>query len=984
MSRYEIPSPTHAVGAVAHGFRVDAVTPLADIRARAYECTHLATGARLLHLHCNDEENLYAIAFRTPPVDSTGVAHIVEHSVLAGSKRYPVKDAFNELAKSTLNTFLNAMTWPDKTVYPVCSAVHADYFNLASVYTDLVLSPLVTEQTFQQEGHHLELADLDDPKSDLVVSGVVFNEMKGAYSSPDRLVHKTLQQAIYPESSYGVESGGDPDVIPTLTYERFRAFHRAYYSPSNARWYLYGDIPLTQHLAFLEERLASFSRVEVNSEIRAQARWTAPRRVESTYPIAPGESPSAKTFVNVSWMLDSRTKPEQVILFEILQEALVGNAAAPLRKALVDSGLGQDLGPVTGHDTDYLHTLFTVGLRGSEPDRAEAVERLVMETLGRVAKEGLDAGLLAAALHQIEFRGKEITPPFPVMLLIRAAGPANYGTDPKAGLEFGRLIAGVRERHAKDPRLFARTVQEWLVDNPHRLLSVVAPSATLAAEREAAQKARMAERKARMSAAEVEQVREAAKRLKVAQETPDSADALATMPRLKMADVPRRLRSVPTEARQAHGVTVLEHAVFTNGVAYVDFAFDIGDLDHETAPWAPLLGGATTGLGAAGLDYAAMATRIARGTGGISSDAIAGKAVRGGPVYQRLLFRGKALAANVGEMTAILRDLLTASDTSDRKRVRDLVHEAHNGLFAQAIPRGNQFAWQRAAASIDLARYRQEQWGGATQVNFLARLGGEADARIAVQIADLQRRVFTRGRLLVNVTGDPDLVVALRRPIDDFIAALPSLPLGKAVTAMPAVPRAVGVAIPARVNYVAQAAAVPDLLHAAAPSINVLASMLTTDYLYKRLRVQGGAYGGHAAYRYYDGLLGLGSYRDPHLAETLEVYGGIGAFVRSEGISEDLLDRSRIGAIGAFDRVLSPQEQGILALRLHLLGIRNEDCARFRDGLFDVSLARIREEALPILEAALRDAPRAVLASRQAIEEANGKLQPAFEVMPLE
>lgn len=986
-SRYEIPAQTHQPGQVVYGFRVDAVTPIEDIRARAYECTHLPTGAKLLHLHANDEENLYAIAFRTPPPDSTGVAHIVEHSVLAGSRKFPVKDAFNELAKSTLKTFLNAMTWPDKTVYPVCSAVRADYFNLATVYTDLVLHPLLSEQTFRQEGHHLELADLDDPKSDLTISGVVYNEMKGAYSSPERVVKKVIQEALYPDNCYAIDSGGDPDVIPTLTYEKFRAFHRAYYSPSNARWYLYGDVPLADHLAFIGERLAEFDRVEVNSEVRPQPRWDRPRSIRASYPIAPGEDPKGKTYVQVSWMLESMAKPERVILFEILTEALLGTAASPLRMALIDSGLGQDLSPASGHDTDFLQTQFTAGLRGTEPDRAEQVERVVLDTLARLAKDGLDAGIVEAAFHQVEFKGKEIVPPYPVMLLIRVAGPANYGADPKSGLEFGRIVAGLRERYAREPRLFADLIREWFLDNPHRLLSVVEPNGTLAAEKEAALKERLAARKRGMSTEEVERVRAEAKALKLAQGSPDPPESLATLPRLKLSDVPRRVRTIPTERHEVRGVTVLEHPIFSNGVAYVHLAFDLSDLDHETALWAPLLGEATTRLGAGGLDYAAMATRIARATGGIGVDLMSGTSVRGGRTFQRLVFHGRALKSNLGELISILTALLTSSDTRDTRRVRDIVHETRNDRFASVIPQGNLFALHRAAASFDLARYRQEQWLGSTQVHFLSGLARESNAdasRIAGSIAALQRRVFTRGRLLAGVAGDPDLVQALRGPLDSLIAALPEGGVGPAVDGMPQVPPAVGVAISARVNYVARAFRVPDILASEAPAIELLATVLTSDYLYKRLRVQGGAYGGHAVYRYNDGVLGFISYRDPHLVETLDVYDGVSEFVRSGAIDADLLDRARIGAIGNFDRILSPKEQGLLGMRLHLLDVRDDDRLRFRNGLFEVTADQIQNEALPAIEAASARAGSSVLASKAAIEAANDRVSPPFELTALE
>jgi Zn-dependent M16 (insulinase) family peptidase len=346
-----------------HGFMIRRVEQITEIRVTAYEMEHERTGAKVLHLHCDDRENLYAIAFRTPPTDSTGLPHILEHCVLAGSERYPLKDAFNELLKGTLQTFINAFTYPDKTIYPVASQVRADYFNLARVYTDLVLSPRLLKQTFAQEGHHFELADPENPGSDLIVSGIVYNEMKGAYSSPESLMYKALQENLYPDTPYACDSGGNPEAIPSLTYGQFKAFHRAYYSPSNACWFLYGDISTEDHLIFLKEILAGFDRVRVDSAIPSQPRWAGPSAICGYYPVGKGESLQKKTTVNMGWMMSENTDHDTALLLQITAGALVGSAAGPLRKALIDSGLGEDLSPVTGLERDLKQIAFAVGSR---------------------------------------------------------------------------------------------------------------------------------------------------------------------------------------------------------------------------------------------------------------------------------------------------------------------------------------------------------------------------------------------------------------------------------------------------------------------------------------------------------------------------------------------------------------------------------------------------------------------------------------------
>ena len=368
------PDTQLSTGEKFHGFRVIRVEKINDIRVTAYEIEHEKTGAKIIHLNCDDKENLYAIGFRTPPKDSTGVSHILEHSVLAGSDRYPLKDAFNELIKGTLQTFLNAFTYPDKTVYPVASQERTDFYNLARVYTDLVLRPRLLKETFYQEGYHFELIDDKDEAGNLTISGIVYNEMKGAYSSPDALLDKSIQENLYRESDYAYDSGGDPDVIPSLTYEQFKRFHKLYYSPTNARFFIYGDIPTKDHLVFLEEMLAGFDRVAMDSSIRSQTRWSQPKTIKAFYPIGKDEDIQGKTFVNLAWMMTENTDYETVVLLEIISAMLVGSAAGPLRKALIDSGFGQDLSPITGLERDLKQLCFAVGLRGSEADRASKIE----------------------------------------------------------------------------------------------------------------------------------------------------------------------------------------------------------------------------------------------------------------------------------------------------------------------------------------------------------------------------------------------------------------------------------------------------------------------------------------------------------------------------------------------------------------------------------------------------------------------------------
>jgi presequence protease len=986
--RSEIPQPAHKPGDELHGFEITGVTPIPDIKALAYEARHLRTGAEVLHVHCHDEENLFSVGFRTPPPNSTGVAHILEHCVLAGSEKFPVKDAFNELGKRTLNTFLNAMTWPDRTVYPTCSAVKADYFNLATVYADLVFKPLITVDTFRREGHHLELEEPGNPESPLKISGVVFNEMKGVYGSPDSFVGRMLHRLLLPDTPYAVDSGGDPAVIPDLTYDDFVGFHRKFYSPSNARILLYGDIRLEENLDFLEGVLAPFERVVVDSQLARQEPWTTPASHALTYPVGTDEPLEKKTFHALAWLLDDASDVRATLLAELAMFALAGSAAGPVRKALIDSGLGTDIYPGWSYDSSMRQSMAVLGLRGSEVEHAGAIQSLILETLEKVADDGIDPELVQASFHHLAFHAREIKPPFPLMVLYRVAPPWYFGGDPKDGLLFGEALEALRSRIDGDPDLISNWIRERLLANTHRLALTASPSRTLQQEWKDAEVARLAALRATMSAAEIAAVDAAASKLKSDQEVPDSPEALDTLPSLALQDIPRKVRCIPTEHAAVGGARALRHEVFSNGVGYVGLSFDSHDLSDDEAILLPLLGKITLGCGAGGLDYEGMAKRVARTTGGVGSGTSTGHSLATGARYENFSIDGRALAASSGELCSILGDFLLTSDLTDLKRVGDLVPEAASRLKSRLIPSGHSFAYQRAAAVLDPAMWRQEQWGGTTQARFLggwaARIAEEAGA-LTERLAALQKKLFTRNRLLVSVAGDADVLGALEAPLAALVASLPE---GSAVGAdrarVPDLARNAGVTIGGAVNYVAQVVPVPRLSDPSAPALELLSNVVANELLYAKLRVQGGAYGGFAFYVGTSGMMPFVSYRDPHLTETLDVYGSVVDFVKSDAFTDELVDGCRIGAIGRFDRILSPSQMLDTGRRRHRLALTDDARMGFREGLFDVTAQQIRELALPHLEAGFKDAPQGVLASREALEAANEALASPLTIESVE
>ena len=971
------------------GFRIERVEAVAEIRATAIEAVHEKTGALFLHLYCGDRENLFSVGFRTPPGDSTGVAHILEHSVLAGSETYPVKDAFNELSRSTLQTFINAFTYPDKTLYPVASQVKTDFFNLARVYTDLVFRPRIARETFAQEGHHLTFEDPENTASDLSVSGIVFNEMKGAYSSPDNLMYKAIQEGLYPDTPYAFDSGGDPEAIPALTYDQLRGFHRLYYSPSNARFFLYGDIPTEDHLAFLEGALEGFGRVAVDSSVAAQGRWEAPRRMRRPFPIGKDEDPAGKAALNMAWLMMENRDHEEAVLLQVVAHALIGTAAGPLRKALIDSGIGEDLSPVSGLELDLRQISFAVGLRGCDAASAERFESLVMETLESLAAGGLDRDLVEAALHQVEFHGREIVRgayPYSISLMSRVYHTWLYEGEPLAGLRFNRVIEGVRRRWAADPQLFQGFMKKWFLDNPHRLLSVMEPSLTFQEDQQRRFREKMAALKAGLRAEELEKIRAEAAALHRLQVEPDEPAALATLPRLRLSDIPRDIERIPLEKTAVSGIPTLRHEIYANGIAYLDLAFDIADIPPDLQALLPFAGRLTTGMGAAGLTYDEMARKISLRTGGVGCSLMAGLTRDGDRHWQKAVFRVRALHRNIPEALAVLFDLLTEGDLTDEGRMRDLLFEMRNRLQASIVPSGHLFAQRTAAAALSLPAALDEKWHGRGQLLFLSSSADafqDRKAGLAERVRDLRDRVFRKSRLTINLTADAEGLAAMERSLEDLLPRLGDVHRGGASTPFQGRPVAAGVAIPAQVCYVARVLRAPAYSDPLAPALTVLSRELSKGFLYKKIRVQGGAYGAMCMFDPLNGIFSFLSYRDPNLSETLRAYEEALDLAARQDVDGEDLEKTLIGTIGALDRPMDPAGKGFTSMVREFSGISDEDRLRFRQGVLAVSAASLREAAVSRLLPSAPSASIAVYAADERLHRANEALQPALEIEPL-
>jgi hypothetical protein len=876
-----------------------------------------------------------------------------------------------------MQTFINAFTYPDKTVYPVASQIKADFFNLARVYTDLVLHPRMLRETFLQEGHHLEFAAPGDLTSDLIISGIVYNEMKGAYSSPDSLMYKDIQENLYPDTIYALDSGGDPEVIPTLTYEQFRDFHRKYYSPTNARFFLYGDIPTAEHLKFLSEMLAGFDRVDVDSSIKSQPFFTAPRRVSGFYPVDIDEPLTGKAIVNVAWMLAENKDFETALMLEIISGLLVGSAAAPLRQALIDSGLGEDMSPVSGMESDLKQLLFCAGLRNVQSADIPKVEKLIDDTLQKIVSEGFDRELVEGILHQVEFHGKEISRgsyPYGITLMGNVFQTWLYDGDPLIGLDFSRMIESIRKRWTDDPQVFQKMIQKWLVDNPHRLLAVMEPDPDFSQKNDAKLKRKMAALKEGFSKEQLRQIDEQAARLKAFQSDTDSPEAAASLPKLQLADIPGEVETIPTVYKSLQSVPVLTHDLFTNGIAYVDLAFDIAHVPEDLQLYLPLLGKIMTGMGAAGLTYDEMSKRIALNMGGFGYDLSAGFSADATDTWQKMIFSFKALYRTIPDAFDTVYDILCEGDLEQEARMRDLLAERKNNLQSSIVPSGHVFAKRAAGAGLTLPAYRDEQWHGRTQLRFVQQQSGDFDVsgqNLREKLAQLKAIIFHKNNLTINVTAGADGLTLVETHIDRLLAKLPSGQRADRSAKPPLTPVYAGIAVPTQVSYVARAMTAPAYNDPSSALLMLAARELSNSYLYKYIRVQGGAYGGMSSFDTTLGIFAFLSYRDPHIVETLNVFQEAQKFYSQIDMSADDMEKAIISTLSALDKPLDPSGRGYVALMRHFIGVTDQMRQSFRDQIFSATPRKVRDALAGYFEKAGGSRAVAVYSAQEKLEEAN-------------
>lgn len=906
---------------------------------------HKKTGARVFLISNDDNNKVFNIAFRTVPADSTGVPHIIEHTVLCGSEKYPAKDPFVELVKGSMNTFLNAMTYPDKTMYPVASTNDKDFSNLMSVYMDSVFHPNITktEMIFRQEGWHYELTA---PDGELTCNGVVYNEMKGAFSSADDVLNRYTQSELFPDTTYAFCSGGDPECIPTLTYEDYLAFYRRYYHPSNSYIYLYGDMDMEERLRWMdEEYLSHYDRIDPDSEIKPQAPFSKMKDVTIPYSITESEAGDAGSYYSWNKVTGTALDQRAGYAFSILETVLLNAPGAPLKKALQEKNIGRDI--YGGYMDGIYHSFFNITAKDAGADQKELFVQTIEETLRRVADEGLNKRSLLAAVNSLEFRLKEGDYgrwPKGLMLGLQCFNSWLYNeNDPFSPLEYEETLAFLREQ--METGYYEELIRTRLLDNTFGVLMTAEPKIGMTEENDKKRAEALRAYKETLSDEEIRRIIRETEELRKYQETPTPQEVLERIPMLEIGDIRREAAGLCNEERKLQNTKVLFHDVFTSGISYLDAVFDANFLTPEEIPYLPLLKTLYGSVDTEHYSYRELAEEINVYTGGIDTDFMLIQPVQE-KAEPRLLFavHAKSLYQNLPKAMELALELILHSDFSDDKRLLEILGETRSRLKEGLLSGGHVTAMRRAASYCSEGSWISDRTSGVGYYEFIDDLYRSFDEKKEGLRADLARiiqRLFTRERLLVSYTADEEGYQVLESCIGALTGALAEGEKEETCRQIPLEVKNEGICCASQIQFVARAGNFRDKGLPYCGALQVLKNILNYDYLWKNLREQGGAYGCMSGFA----RAGVGyfvSYLDPHLSRTNRVYEELPDYVGRFTVGRRDMTKYIIGAISEIDVPMTPSTRGARGLNAYLSGVTFEQLQEERNQILDATEKDIR------------------------------------------
>ena len=945
--------------------------PIRELNSESCLLRHKKTGTRVALLSNDDENKVFYIGFRTPPEDSTGVAHILEHSVLCGSEHFPVKDPFIELAQGSLNTFLNAMTYPDKTVYPVASCNDADFQNLMHVYLDAVFYPNIykEEKIFRQEGWHYQL---DGEAEELKINGVVYNEMKGAFSSPDDVLDREVFNSLFPDTPYGVESGGDPACIPDLTYEQFLAFHGRYYHPANSYIYLYGNMDMAEKLNWIDENyLSRFEALAIDSEIRKQPHFTERTEVKKAYPITDSEPLVGNAYLSYNAVIGTSLDRELYVAFQILDYVLCSAPGAPLKQALIDAGIGKDVYSV--YENGILQPYFSIVSKNADIDQKEAFLTTIRETLERLCKEGIDKKALKAAVNYYEFKYREADfGSYPKGLMYGLQVLDSWLYDEKAPfihVEADETFALMKEKVETD--YFEKLMEEYLLDNTHSSVVLVEPVRNLTAKEDKALKEKLAALKASMSEKELKELVEETKALELYQETPDTEEAIRTIPLLKREDMKREAEVFHNREEKCGDTVVLYHDIFTNGISYVKLLFDIGSIPKELFPYVALYKAVLGLMNTERYSYGDLFNEINLQTGGISTGAATYTNSKNLEEY-RIMFevKTKVLHENLEKAFELMQEMMLHTVFDDEKRLHEIISETRSRVQANFMSAGHTLAALRAMSYFSPAAAVSEQFSGLPLYRLLEEIDDRFEEKKREVIENLQlltKMIFRPENLMVDVTAPKEEGEKLPEQIQQLKAALITEEVKKEAYASVVEKKNEGLMSSAQVQYVCRAGNFIKKGYPYTGALKVLRVMMGYEYLWNQVRVKGGAYGCMCAFGK-SGDSYFVSYRDPNLEKTIEAYKGAAEFVRTFEADERTMTKFIIGAVSESDTPLNPSAKGSRSLGAYLSKVSYEEIQKERNEMLDAEAEDIRKLG-DYLDAFLSDECLCVVGNEEKIKE---------------
>lgn len=969
-------------GDLIHGFRVNKMSHIDEVKSDAYMLFHEKSGARLLYLDNRDDNKVFYICFRTPPDNSKGTPHIMEHSTLCGSRKYPLKEPFVELAKGSLNTFLNAITWPDKTMYPIASRNSADFHNLMDVYLDAVFYPncLKNPQILMQEGWHYELEDKESP---LTYNGVVYNEMKGALSSPEAIMEDKAMEKLFPNTTYGVESGGDPEMIPTLSFREFTEFHRRFYHPSNSYIYLYGDMDIESTLNYLDqEYLSAFEKRRIDSAVKTQSPFRSRVSFVSPYGVTDNESTEGKAIHALYVAMNDHMSTIDSFAFKILNYVLIDMDGAPLKQAILDAGIGSDLSG--SYSDSYKQPVWSLELTGSEVSNQEQFADELDSALRNIALKGIDKDVLESALNRTEFIARENDyqgRPKGLFYGVRAMDMWLYDRDPMEALRYIDDLNALRENIKTG--YFENLLIKYVIKNPHQVLISMKPEKGLTEEVNKNTAEKLESFKNSLSDSQLDEIIKTTKALKERQSSGETEEALKTIPLLTREELKRPVDDEPLEKEDENGITHYHYDVDTNGISYLNLYFRLNHLKEDDIPYVILLSNLLGSLSTSTYTYGELAKLSNTYTGGISFNVEAYGDINNSLKYlPTLTVRSKALTTKADKLMEILSEILNHTLFNDSKRLKELLLQEKSQWDMDVFARGHSLMMSRLASYFSNIGKFSEQ-SGISFYYFLSDLVKNFDENkesIEEKLRALSQNIFTRFNLFFETIGLKEEKQSVSRflPVivdkmsegnseepDEF--TFPSAEINEAFITS------------GKVQYVAKGGNFKDHGFNYTGALRVMETILRYEYLWKKVRVLGGAYGAFAQFMR-NGTSILCSYRDPNLSETIKVYEDLPEYLEKLELSDREMTKYVIGTMAAEEIQLTPLMKGERALNHHLTGNTKESRIRIRDEIVNCQVEDIRRLA-PLVKSIMNDPYICVMGSEDKIKR-NAKLFNIVHSMP--